>query len=607
MSKCLLFIFILFCPVCLPAQSNAADPGGLQKAIGSASQGAEFSELSDPEILPELSPGVASQLHTGTSLFIGFASADLRFSKSTAPANDLLYQRWNAMAWKGEKINWQLVLRSSVALKRVRVNVTDLKNSAGNMIASANLKIGFVRYVISDGLNKEGHGCGIGPGTDSSLQADGIDFIASENIISEKNIAANSTQPIWISIRIPSNAAPGKYAGVINITAENFSRKLNYVVEVLPHLLPAPSQFSFHLDLWQNPFSIARVHKLQPWSAAHFAAMKPYMKMLADAGQKTITVSMIHDPWRGQTYDIYQSMIRWIKKRDGSFNFDYSIFDAWVEFMMKQGISKLINCYTMVPWNNKFYYYDEASGRDTFLIAKTGTPEFKAHWTPMLRSFVSHLKEKKWFDRTCIAMDERPLEDMLRVMELVHSIDKDFKISLAGSYHKELCKEIFDYCIASAETFDPVSLQYRVKNKLPTTFYTYCFEGYPNTFTFSPPAESSFMGWYAANKGFTGYLRWAYNCWPEKPLQDARFSTWSSGDTYFIYPNAGSSIRFEKLIEGIQDYEKIRIIRAQLTAKKEFKKLQQLEDVIKTFEINNIPETSAALMVQRARALLNSL
>ena len=42
---------------------------------------------------------------------------------------------------------------------------------------------------------------------------------------------------------------------------------------------------------------------------------------------------------------------------------------------------------------------------------------------------------------------------------------------------------------------------------------------------------------------------------------DSRFVTWPSGDAYLVYPFAQSSIRFERIREGIQDFEKIRILR----------------------------------------------
>ena len=56
-------------------------------------------------------------------------------------------------------------------------------------------------------------------------------------------------------------------------------------------------------------------------------------------------------------------------------------------------------------------------------------------------------------------------------------------------------------------------------------------------------------------------MRWAYNSWVEEPLHDTKHVTWSAGDCFLVYPGPRSSIRFERLREGIQDYEKIRILR----------------------------------------------
>ncbi|HUP13592.1 MAG TPA: glycoside hydrolase domain-containing protein, partial [Niastella sp.] len=492
-----------------------------------------------------------------TNVQIGFGSTDIRYAKASSATITQPVVAWQAIAWKGEKVHAQLLICTKTAINSLRVTGSALIDGKGHRIPASAITIGFIRYVLTDSLNKEGHGCGIPPASqsDSLLVADGIDFIQ------QKEVPAFTTQPVWVSIAVPVNTIPGKYNGLLYVQCNGFTRTLSYCIQVKAHTLPPPAQWSFHLDLWQNPYAVARIYGVKEWSKEHFDHLRPYMQWLAAAGQKTITVSMIHDPWRGQTYDIYKSMIKWIKKKNGTWSYDYSVFDQWVSFMQSLGINKLINCYTMVPWNNKFYYYDEALQRDTVLIAKTGTPEYEAHWRPMLTGFVQHLKQKGWYNKTAIAMDERPLEDMLKVIRLIREVDSGIKISLAGSYHPELAGELYDYCIASAEIFESTVLRKRVDAGLPTTYYTYCWEGHPNTFTFSPPAEAAWLGWYAANKQFNGYLRWAYNCWPRNPLQDSRYSTWSAGDTYLVYPG-GSSIRFERLIEGIQDYEKIRILKA---------------------------------------------
>lgn len=52
----------------------------------------------------------------------------------------------------------------------------------------------------------------------------------------------------------------------------------------------------------------------------------------------------------------------------------------------------------------------------------------------------------------------------------------------------------------------------------------------------------------------------------------ARYGSWAAGDCYLVYPGGNSCTRFEKLREGIADYEKIKIIR-QLAAKSKDKNI----------------------------------
>ncbi|MNL59862.1 hypothetical protein D3C87_1836240 [compost metagenome] len=64
-----------------------------------------------------------------------------------------------------------------------------------------------------------------------------------------------------------------------------------------------------------------------------------------------------------------------------------------------------------------------------------------------------------------------------------------------------------------------------------------------------------------------------------------------------------TSIRFEKLIEGIQDAEKIRILKKELKASQ----LQKLNDAIAGFTNKNINQKAIPNQVKEAQKLLNSL
>ena len=77
------------------------------------------------------------------------------------------------------------------------------------------------------------------------------------------------------------------------------------------------------------------------------------------------------------------------------------------------------------------------------------------------------------------------------------------------------------------------------------------------------------MSWYAAAKGLNGYLRWAFDYWLSSDPLNIQDGTNTAGDFHMIYrtdntasSKAVASIRFEMLREGIQDYEKIKIVSA---------------------------------------------
>ena len=105
------------------------------------------------------------------------------------------------------------------------------------------------------------------------------------------------------------------------------------------------------------------------------------------------------------------------------------------------------------------------------------------------------------------------------------------------------------------------------------------------------------MGLYAVKSNLDGYLRWAFNSWVQEPLLDSRYITWAAGDTYLVYPGARTSIRFERLVSGIQDYEKIKILRKELKPTA----LKRLDKILSTFDETLLPAVSASTFVKNVK------
>ena len=543
-----------------------------------------------------------------SSFNLGWASTGSHCVEGHEPSLAPQKQAFNYSAWRGEKVFAQAYISSDTDLKGVTVSVSDLK-CGKSTISSEYVRPRFVGFVTSDLLNPEKFGqCGerLDKSKWGEVQvADVLDLNMSADI------PAGRQQPVWLTVSVPSDAKPGKYRGKLTVTAENApSRSLPIELTVVDHVLPPASEWAFHLDLWQNPYSVARYENVPLWSDAHFEAMRPVMKMLADAGQKSVTTTILNRPWNGQTEDAFGSMVTKIRRADGTWLYDYTIFDHWVEFMASVGIDKQINCYSLIPWAMEFDYYDQATGTVSVLKTTAGSPEYNEYWGSFIADFARHLRAKGWFDKTMIAMDERPLEAMQAVLSLIRRVEPKFKVSLAGSYHEPVIYDIADF----SETFSgkaefPEEVKWRRRELgLTTTSYTCCAEAYPNTYLISNPDEAAWIGWFVLADGYDGYLRWAYNSWTLDPLKDGRFRTWPAGDCYIVYPGGRGSIRFSKLTEGIQDFEKARILRQQWQSSgsaSDESKLSRLNEILSAFTFENIQSEGPTPALSAAKAFLS--
>ena len=540
-------------------------------------------------------------LHVPKGLQASITTTDIRFVRSEIPKIEQK-NTWTGTAWKGERIAVQLVLWSTDSVTKVNTKISDFKSNSGEVLSSRIAAINFVKYVITDEFAE---GCGYRKPEDfaSSISADAFEPVSSYSIKSKES------RPIWVTIDIPENTKAGSYKSVFTINIKGQKSNEFYLnLNVVDRVLPAATDWRFHLDLWQNPYAVARYHDVKPWSPKHIDLLKPIMKRLADAGQKVITVSLNKRPWGGQTFDQFEAMIEWKKKKDGTWEYDYAIFDTWVQLMMDLGVKKQISCYSMVPWGNEFYYFDETENKEIKVKAAPGTKAYEDLWIPFLEKFKIHLQQKGWSKITRIAMDERGPEEMKAMLQLLNKYAPEFGVSFADNHksYKLYPNDLKDMSVAFGHPVDAVDLEQRRANDYISTHYVCCSDSFPNTFTFSPPAEGVFIGWYTMAANFDGFLRWAYNSWTEKPLHDSRFRAWPAGDTYIVYPDNRSSIRFETLREGIQDAEKIRILREDFTLRNRTAELDSLNTLVQKFTITTKPKDLEKL-VKDAKNTLNIL
>ena len=387
--------------------------------------------------------------------------------------------------------------------------------------------------------------------------------------------------PSMIKIAVKPGAKPFNCLFELDKTGDE-ANFLN--VKVVDRVLPPAKEWKYFLDLWQHPWAVSRYFGVEPFSKEHYAKMEPVWRALAESGCKALTVTLLELPWNNQCYDAYHSMIGRVKKADGTWAFDYRLFDEYVEFGRMCGLGPDIACYTMCPWGYMVSWKEEKEGKSVERREKylPGTPEFEEYWGDFLVDFERHLKEKGWFADTYIAMDERAPEDVRKIVEFIQKKSPGMKVAMAGNRSPAEFSgmKIDNYCQGlihlrkHPELLD--ELEPRRKAGCKTTFYVCATAMHPNTFMDSPYDEGFWLGAYPVMVGFDGFLRWAANSWPENPYDDASFKTvrkgnlhWRPGDTFFVYPGGELSARMIALRAGVVAAEKMRILREEGNGKRE--------------------------------------
>jgi len=514
-------------------------------------------------------------------MHVAFGSEDELYFRTEVPQIKNESASWEATGWKGERLNTQIVVWSPDTLQQVRFKVSDLKNEKaplpdgqGKLLSKENIQLQMERYVLSNyPYDSRDATCGEGPVDKAFLLPDRFESF------DRLELPGKTLRPVWVSCNIPSDAEPGTYNGTIEVFSEKEHVVLNLRIKVQNQLLPNPREWKFRLDIWQNPWSVAEHYHVQPWSEEHKTFLKKHLRIYADAGGKYITTYAVYSPWADMTYAIDKAMIEWIKLKNGSWKFDYNIFDQYVELAMSVGVDKAITIYTPVPWAHRFRYLDEKTGNYIFEAWAPTSDTFKTNWNIFLNDLRIHLQKKGWLDKTYLGINENTMEETLATIKVIRENSKNWKFTYAGDWNKDLDTLLNDYSVKYAKEPSDEQRKARVAKGFSTTFYVACDPVKPNNFVFSPPIEGRWLGWYAFAKGYEGFLRWAYDAWPEDPLRDARFVSGPTGDYFIVYPGS-SSIRFEKLREGISDYEKIGIIR-DLVAKSSDK---SVKDVMHAFD-----------------------
>ena len=385
-----------------------------------------------------------------------------------------------------------------------------------------------------------------------------------------KTIPESTSQPIWLSLKIPPDAAPGLYKGSIRIEAAGLE-PVSVPMEATVTGWRIPSAREFQTDVWleQSPYGIAKRYQIPLWSERHFNLIEASFRQMARAGNDTLWIPVIHQSEFGNNKD--SSMVRWIRKKDGALDFDYAVLDKYLELAVKhmghpRSISFCLMHYMRASASPTVTIFDEASGKSETLGVGWKEDAFKR--IPMWKAFAYSLYEH---------MRSKGLEKSLR---WGHAGDVESDPSLIA-----LLWDLFPECYWTGSPHSYAGGSgggghnrqiFRTISEIYTEFRAESRKGwrkedetYLNPFCIrnvaggaSPPFSFRVLADWALHKGLTGVGHMGFDyydfVWKEgyPPVGD-----WNPpGIPVFtlVYPGqegAESSARWEAFLEGVQQAE----------------------------------------------------
>jgi hypothetical protein len=155
-------------------------------------------------------------------------------------------------------------------------------------------------------------------------------------------VPTGTCRPVWISLRVPPDAAPGKYRGAISVKAAGAGPiSVPVEVEVFGWRLPDPGQFQTFVGCEENPYGVAKQYVVPLWSDAHFKLLEASLRHLGRIGGDWLNVPILRCTEFGNKED---SMVRWVRRADGSLAFDYTVLDRYLDLAVKNmGAPRVIN------------------------------------------------------------------------------------------------------------------------------------------------------------------------------------------------------------------------------------------------------------------------
>ncbi len=382
-------------------------------------------------------------------------------------------------------------------------------------------------------------------------------------------VPAGSCQPIWVTVKVPRDAAPGEYRGTLTVQAGG-AKKVEVRLWVMAWALPDGKDRASFVGLQQSLWGSCRQYQAAPWSEKHWALLERSVKLLAGVGNDIAVVPLIVG---GEAANA-ESLVPWVKKGPG-YEYDFKNLDRYLGLVEKHWGKKVAVvgeiCWAPYLGGRKGWVLRqqaitvvEGGVKKKLALPAPGSEEWKKLFLPFAKAVRERVKAKGltlywgWFYdgipddlRTMTAALAREIPGV-HWARASHNGNTRRPFAKTNSAKVKLDMRIRGFPQSFAKTGEPVS---RCGWKNPTDLL---FPRHASQVQAVGRFESPMsIRWLTENclvNGAAGFGRIGADYWPPFTFGN-RYHPFVN---YLLCPGpdgAESSVRFEALREGVQEAE----------------------------------------------------
>jgi len=501
---------------------------------------------------------------------------------------------FEALAARNEYESAQFVLRAAVPLTNVRARVEGLAEAEASLVGFVPLRAN-TRKTPDEEVVRKAPGLFPDPLLPPALD----------------KLDADTSLPIWVSFHVPKGQRPGVRKARLVVEADQGRLEQPFTARVVRATLPDERTLAVTNWFAAGGPRFKGFHGVDDWSDAHWKVLEHYARVMA-AYRQNVVLTPIY------------SLIDFGVGPDGRLAFGFERFDRWVRLFQAAGVIGQIEGGHLGTrpggeWAAPRFVIRLRVIEGSKVLEKWGHPgepaveEFLSQFLPAIEK---HLTDKGWLGIYTQHLCDEPIKENAESYRILAALARKYAPKLRridANHYAELVGSL-DVWVPQLNYYDQALDFYRERQKAGDEVWIYtCLAPtgtYPNRLIDYSLLKVRLLHWVNFRFGATGYLHWGWNQWSVKdPFADVEPPHGQGvflppGDAWIVYPSKErvllSSIRFEAMRDGIEDYELL-----QLLAKKSPEKAHALAERL----VPRIatPEKNVARFRQVRRELLEAL